>query len=134
MNGTGAYPSGTIKTVVVDLKTGNRVRPADVFTNILWLTAMVKKRQILEIEGGMAEIRKDRDMADTNPNQLFENADFTTKNLSEFGVTNTGVTFFYDYGFPHVIQALQPEGAYSFTWEELKPCIKPAGLLARFIR
>jgi hypothetical protein len=45
MDGTGAYPSGFSRTVVVDLKTGNRVLPQDVFTNLTGLAAMCKKAQ-----------------------------------------------------------------------------------------
>lgn len=134
MFGTAAYPDGSNKNVVVNLKTGNRVKPPDVFTNISGLVSVLKKKQLLEIEKGKAEIRKDPDMADSDSNQLFEYTDFTLENLNEFAVTDSGLTFFYDYGFPHVIQALQPEGAYSLTWAELKLYIRPGGLLAPFAR
>ncbi|MBC7899071.1 MAG: hypothetical protein H7070_03375 [Saprospiraceae bacterium] len=134
MFGTAAYPDGSSKYVVVNLKTGNRVAPSDVFTHVLGLAMVLKKKQLLEIEDGKKEIRKDPDMADSDPNQLFEYADFTAENLTEFAVNDSGVTFFYDYGFPHVIQALEPEGSYSMTWEEIGPYIKPGGLLARFVR
>jgi hypothetical protein len=40
----------------------------------------------------------------------------------------------YDPEFPRVIQALQPDGSYFFTYAELKPFIKPGGLLGKFIR
>ena len=44
------------------------------------------------------------------------------------------MTFKYDYGFPHVIQALQPEGKFFFTWEQLRPFLVPGGLLAKLAR
>src|SRR5262249_37822610 len=34
IDGSGAYPSSSSKTVVVDLKTGNRIAPQDVFANL----------------------------------------------------------------------------------------------------
>ena len=55
-------------------------------------------------------------------------------NSKNFPISDEGVTFYYDYGFPHVIQALAPDGQYFFKWAELKPFIKPDGLLARFVR
>lgn len=134
MNGTAAYPSGTEKTLVVDLRSGNRVRPIDVFTNLNGLAAMVRKTQRSEVLKSTKEIGEDPESRDVDPKQLFEGTHFTTKDLNEFAVNETGVTFIYDYGFVHAVQALQPEGRYSYTWTQLKPFIKRGGLLARFVR
>lgn len=134
MNGTGAYPSGSSKTVVVDLKTGNRVRPTDVFRNLDGLTAIISKAQKAEILKAAKGIKEDPENRDVDTGQLFENANFKRANLAEFAVSATGVTFIYDYGFPHVIQAVEPDGSYFFTWRQLEPFIKRGGLLARFIR
>lgn len=134
MNGTAAYPDGTSKTLVVDLKTGNQLKPADVFTNLPGLTAMVKKAQKAEIIKASKEIKDDPENGDADPVQLFEGKNFTVSDLNEFAVNDEGVTFIYDYSFAHVIQALEPEGRYSFTWTQLKPYIKRGGLLAKFIR
>jgi hypothetical protein len=43
------------------------------------------------------------------------------------------VTFLYDAGFPHAIQALEPNGNYFFSYAELRPFIKKDGLLGTFI-
>jgi hypothetical protein len=134
MNGSGAYPSGTSKVVVVDLKTGSRVKAADVFTNVSGLATFVRKAQKQEIAKAIAEIKKDPENQDVKPETLFTDARFTAKNLEGFSVDGKGVTFNYDYGFPHVILALQPDGTYSYTWAKLKPYIKPNGLLGRFVR
>ena len=53
--------------------------------------------------------------------------------LDEFSISDKGVTFLYDYGFPHAIQALEPDGRYFFTWAQMKQHIKRGGLLAKFI-
>jgi len=45
-----------------------------------------------------------------------------------------GVAFFYDYGFPNVLKALEPEGELRLSWAEVKPFIKKDGLLTRFVR
>ena len=52
----------------------------------------------------------------------------TTENVAE------GVAFDYDYGFPHVIKALEPDGELRFSWDEIKRFIKPGSLLAKHVR
>jgi len=132
MDGSGAYPSGFSRTVVVDLKTGNRVLPQDVFMNLTGLAAMCKKVQKAEIKKSIADIRKENP-DEENPESLFQDADFKVENLREFSVGDAGVTFIYDYGFPHVIEALQPEGHFFFTWRQMKPYVKQGGLLNQFV-
>jgi len=134
MSGSGAYPSVREKKIVVNLKTGNRVKPADIFVNLRGLAAKGKVKQQTEIKNAIVEIKKDPENTDFEPNTFFNNPNFTVTNLEEFSVSDKGVIFYYDYGFPHVALALQPEGEYFFTWTELKPFIKRGGLLARFIR
>ncbi|MDQ3799916.1 MAG: hypothetical protein M3384_10720 [Acidobacteriota bacterium] len=134
LEGAGAYPWVVQKTVVVDLKTGAQVRPQDVFTNLGELAAKAKKAQQAEMKKAREEYKKDPDSADFDASAYFDNADFTVKNLSEFTVSDDGVTFLYDYGFPHVVKALEPEGRFFYSWRELKPFIRRDGLLARFAR
>jgi hypothetical protein len=133
IEGSGAYPSSSSKPVIVNLKTGAKVSSKDVFIKLSELAAKGKQTQQIEIKKGIAEIKKENP-DEENPATLFETADFTVKNLDEFSVSDKGVTFWYDYGFPHVIQAWQPEGRYFFSWSQLKPFIKPDGLLGKFIR
>ena len=54
---------------------------------------------------------------------------FEVKNLDEFSVSDKGVTFLYDAGFPHASRALQPAGEYFFSYAELLPYIKRNGPL-----
>jgi hypothetical protein len=131
MEGSGAYPSGTTKTVVVDIKTGNVVKTSDVFTDLQGLAAMVRKVQKKEIAEAIARLKQDPEFKDQDLADLFKDADFRRKDLEGYSVNDKGVTFKYDYGFPHVIQAAQPEGKYFFPWAELRPYLVPGGLLAR---
>jgi hypothetical protein len=128
IEGSAAYPSGSTKTVVVDTGTGSRVRPADVFVNLKGLAAMVRREQKKEIAASIKELRKENE---ANPESLFADANFKTANLDWFSISDKGVTFVYDYGFPHVIQALQPDGQFTFTWRQLRPYLKRGGLLSR---
>lgn len=133
ITGSGAYPSSNQKPVVINLKTGAKIAPQDVFINLNRLAGVVKKAQQAEIKTAVAEVKKENP-DEENPGRLFEDADFTAKDLNEFSVSDKGLTFWYDYGFPHVILALQPEGRYFFSWTQLKPYIKPGGLLGKFVR
>jgi hypothetical protein len=133
MMGTGAYPSEASQPVVVNLETGERVLAKDVFVKLSDLATKGKQTQAAEIKRSIVEIKKENP-DEENPALLFETADFTVANLDRFSVSDKGITFWYDYGFPHVIQALQPEGRFFFSWTELKAFIKPDGLLARFNR
>jgi hypothetical protein len=133
MMGTGAYPSEASQPVVVNLETGERVLAKDVFVKLSDLATKGKQTQAAEIKRSIVEIKKENP-DEENPALLFETADFTVANLDRFSVSDKGITFWYDYGFPHIIQALQPEGRFFFSWTELKAFIKPDGLLARFNR
>ncbi|HYJ45883.1 MAG TPA: hypothetical protein VEV81_04655, partial [Pyrinomonadaceae bacterium] len=59
---------------------------------------------------------------------------FKSADLDDFSVGARGITFLYDAGFPHVVQALEPVGRYFFSYAQLKPYIKRDGPLALFIR
>lgn len=133
MTGTGAYPT-TYKNVVVNIKTGTTVKAADVFTNLKGLAAFVKKQQVEEVKASIEEIKKDKDFNEPNPESLFESTNFEVINLEDFSVNDEGVIFKYDYGFPHVIEALEPGGSYQFSWKQLKPFIKPTGLFGQFVK
>lgn len=134
VSGSGAYPSDYQKTVVVDLKTGAQARPQDVFTNLAGLAAKVKKAQQAEMKNAREEYKKDPDSADFDPSEYFGQADFTVKNLNEFTLSDKGLTFIYDYGFPHVVQAFQPSGRFFYSWAELKPFVRRDGLFGKFVR
>lgn len=135
MEGSGAYPSGTVKYVVVDVAKGTRLGPSDAFEDIPGLVAAVKKKQDAEVDKAIKDIKANADYPeDDDPRSLFEDRQFEEKDLDNFAVDMAGVAFFYDYGFPHVIKALEPEGEFRLSWEEIKPFIRKDGLLARFVR
>ena len=58
---------------------------------------------------------------------------FKIENLDDFSVGARGITFLYDAGYPHVIQAFEPEGKYFFSYAELKPYIKRDSILGQFV-
>lgn len=132
--GTGAYPDGSTKYVVVDSSTGAVQSSTTVFTSLQSLAEMIAKDQKKEIDAAIIELRKDPDLRDPDPATLFESTTFTVNDLNGFSVDAKGVTFHLDYGFPHVIQAMQPPGEFRYTWKQMRPYIKMSGLLAGFAR
>ncbi len=133
MEGSGAYSDGVTKYVVVDTTTGRRQSAADVFTDLEGLARLVKKKQDAAIAEAIKVMKAEPDFGDGDPKQLFENTNFEAKDLEGFAADMAGVAFFYDYGFPHVIQALEPESELRLSWAEIKPFIRNDGLLARFV-
>ena len=133
MEGAGAYSDGVTKYAVVDTDRGVRVAPADVFTDIEGLIAAVKKKQDAEVAKAVKDIKANPDFGDGDPKQLFEYTNFEAKDLDNFAADMAGVAFFYDYGFPNVLKALEPEGELRLQWSEIKPFIRKDGLLARFV-
>lgn len=134
ITGTGAYPSTSSEVVLVNLKNGLPVAAADVFDKLDALAAELKKQQEAEIVQAKKEIKEDPETAGEDFDDIFANADFTAENIKEFSIDDRGVTFYYDYGFGHAIQALQPSGIYRLTWAEVKSFTKPNGAFAKFIK
>lgn len=132
---SGAYPSDYSKSVVINAKTGAPISAADFFLNLDELAAQVKRAQQTEIKAAIAELRKESGEEDAKMiEERLAETDFTRDNLNHFSVSDQGITFKYDYEFPHVMRALAPVGEFFFSWEQLKPYIRREGLLGRFIR
>ena len=134
VSGSAAYPDGSTKHIVIDTKTGARVTASSLFGNTSGLASQADKKLQAEISGAKKEIKANKENADIDVNELFDGKAFDVESLNEFSVSKEGVTFYYEYGFPHVIEALRPNGEFKFTWAELKPFINPTGLLASFVR
>jgi hypothetical protein len=130
MDGSAAYPDGTMKVVCADTRLGIRARPADVFTNAAGLTAIVRKAQEKEKRDAIPQIKKAEPDIE-QPELLFGDKHFTQKDLDGYEVGDKGVTFHYDYEFIHATRALEPEGTFFFTWTQLRPYLKRGGLLTR---
>ena len=134
VSGSGAYPSVYTKHVVVDLKTGNAVKAADVFVRLPELSRFADKSLQERIKKHLADLRRDSAEDAATAGERLEGTKFSPENLEFFSVSDKGVSFYFDYGFPHVILALEPDNKFFFAFAQLKPYIKPRGLLARFVR
>lgn len=139
MEGVGAYPDSSTKYVVLDVGTGKTLHVADLFIN--------KKLPSLrnQIRGAM---KKSEDSLETSIKNILmsERQDILyekyhpgpsrleLKDLDGFSISNTGVTFIFNYSYAHIMEAEEPSGEFLLTWKQLKPFIKPNGLLGQFVR
>jgi hypothetical protein len=131
-DGVGAYPDTHTKHFAINLRTGELIKAADAFDSALLdeLAAMVDKKLQTENQETIRDSGDDRETA----RDLLKDLKFTVENLNEFSISDKGITFLFDAGFPHAVQALQPVGEYSFSFAELKSYIKRDGPLGVFVR
>lgn len=139
--GVGAYPDGSTINLLVDLKTGEQVKFKDAFKadSLANFAKMVnakleieKKDLVQRINKGEFSDSNGKEADDALKEQINE-LNFTADTFDQFTISDKGITIIYDAGFPHVIQAAQPDGEYFFTWAQVKPFIRRDGLLAKFV-
>ncbi|MFM9905392.1 MAG: hypothetical protein ACKVQJ_12580 [Pyrinomonadaceae bacterium] len=135
IEGAGAYPSGSTRYVVVNTNTGRLAKPADTFTNTQGLLRLVRAAKDKDVKKTRVELKKDAESdVEGFDYAIKESAQYHPVQLDQFTVSDKGIMFHHDYEFAHVIQALQPDGEFFFSWKQLKPYIKSAGLLSRLAR
>ncbi|PSB25977.1 hypothetical protein [Stenomitos frigidus] len=127
ISGVGAYPSTYEKHRLVSLKTGKVLRATDVFKMQAFGTIAVMVNKAMQAEMKEAIANGDKEGADLR-DQLSKQR-FQIRNLNSFSISDQGITFRYDFDFPHVMKALEPAGRYFFSYQQLKPYIKPDGAL-----
>lgn len=133
--GSAAYPDTQHKHFTIDLRRGAVVKASDVFLSgkLEELAGLVNDKLQKELKDSTPEILKGGDITANDLRDLHEALKFEVQNLDDFEVTRDGLVFLYDAGFPHVIEAIEPDGRYRFTYRELKPFLKPDGLLWQFV-
>jgi len=135
-DGSGAYPSTYTKHVVVDTKTGLQVKPEDIFASdkIAALVNLLDEKLQDKMKSAIAEVKKGSAEDGAALTEMLADKKFTAENLNHFSVNDQGVTFYYDYGFPHIALALEPDGEILLSYTDLKLFVKRGGLLAKFVR
>jgi hypothetical protein len=126
-----AYPWTEKRFIVLDLRTGKRIKTADVFkaNSLGTITKMIQSAMKRELE-----------KKDFEPETAFafkSDVKLETVKLSDlegFSVSDKGITFLFDYDFNFASLADEPAGRYFFSWKQLKPYLKTDGLFARFAR
>lgn len=137
-DGAGAYPDTQTKHFAINLQNGKILKASDVFIT----SSLPTLRTTLDgkLQGELKEILESLKDPKSDPEDLRiateaqEPQGYTIENLDDFEVGAKGVTFLYDAGYPHVIQAFEPNGRYFFSYSELKPFIKRDGPLGQFVQ
>lgn len=137
-DGTGAYPDTQTKHFAINLRNGKAIKAADVFIN----SSLPTLRTMLDgkLQSELKEILESLKDSKSDPedvriaSEAQEALGYTIENLDDFEVGAKGITFLYDAGYPHVIQAFEPIGRYFFTYSDLKPFIKRDGPLGQFVQ
>ncbi len=134
ISGCGAYPDEHTIHVLLNLKTGKSVKVSEAFApaSLKTLEQMVKKK----IDGAVAKAIKEHKEDLTDPDETSEmySLDPKVKLLEQFSVSDTGVTFLHDWGFPHATQALEPENRFFLPFDSIKTFIRKDGPLAAFVK
>lgn len=137
----GAYPSSDTRSMVFDVRTGRRLTMADLVRDTTALRdawrAKISQRVAGFLRDAPQNFADDPDLAQELPQLLRWNAatrqvafDAHEPRFYDVAVTPRGLTLTYSFGFPHVIQAAEPEQDYSFTYAELRPLLRLDGPLA----
>jgi hypothetical protein len=136
-DGLGAYPDTQTRHFAINLKNGNAIKASDVFiaSSLPTLRTMLDGKLQNELKEILESLKvSKRDPEDVRiASEAQEPLDYKIENLDDFEVGAKGVTFLYDAGYPHVIQAFEPNGRYFFSYSELKPFIRRDGLLWQFV-
>ena len=140
IEGVGAYPDGSSRFLVFDLRTGNKLTYADLFTTpgLPGLTSKIRAVMKANEEEAIKENEETRERLayyrEAYPEIHKLPAAIELKDLDGFSISETGITFQYGYDFAHVEQALAPSGEFFLSYQDLKPFVRTDGLLARFVR
>jgi len=131
VSGTGAYPDSFSKSLVVDLRTGKPLAAKDLFKSASLEALAARLNRELKAD---VEATRRKWGADWDGEEEVKNARFDVAHLDDFTLGERGINFHYDFGFPHVIKALEPRGTYFLSWKQLAPYIDTKGPLGVFPR
>jgi hypothetical protein len=130
----GAYLSFSVERLVLSTRTGERLSIGQLLLPAALPELARQADKLLQ-----ARIKEARQAAAGSEeatwlDELLRGKTFTVDNLHDFTVTKEGITFYYPFGFPNAVLALQPDDAFAFTFTQLKPYLKPGGPLAPEIK
>lgn len=113
----GAYPSTFTHYFSFNLDTGELFTADDLFQNKKALVALLDETLQQHIADARAEYGPtlgDYDVYD-------KDFSFTTDHLDDFVILDIGIQFNYEFGFPHVYKAAEPESTILLSYEKLDP-------------
>ena len=138
-SGTGAYTDTHHAHFTISLRTGDVLKAQDVFEAgaLYVLAGMANEKLRAEVAEQIKVAEEDKELDAEGRSGIKEQLSglsFNVEHLDNFEVGDAGLTFLYDAGFPHVIQAIQPDGRYFFTYAQLAPHVRRDGPLGVFLK
>lgn len=127
----GAYPDQSRNFFNFNSNTGATVAIGDILdaSALPALAAQFDEQLQARIAQLKMDLASDIASGDVDAS-TWDNLHVTAADLESFSTTADGITFHYDPGFPHVIVALEPDGDFSLTIDELDSYIRADGLWA----
>ncbi|QNH60653.1 hypothetical protein [Hymenobacter sediminicola] len=137
----GAYVSSVARHATFELRTGRLLEVRDLLADTLalrqrWQESINRRvadhisklpTEYAQLDAPLlAEVKRRLHWNDSTLTVQLEGDD---PRFYDFALTSFGLTLYYDFGFPHVIEALQPETDYLFSYATLTPWLKPKGVL-----
>jgi hypothetical protein len=140
----GAYASSVKRHATFDLRTGRLLEVRDLVADTLALQQRWQQsinRRVAEhlsaLPKNFPQIEADTNLLADVKHRLYWNDSTSMVELQageprfyDFAVTSFGLMLYYDFGFPHIIEALQPDPDYQFTYADIKLWLKPKGPLS----
>jgi hypothetical protein len=122
----GAYPDSHYKHYQIDLARGELIKIDQImnFDKLNELVALCDLKLQNNIRTNIKNL-KQKDIS-LLPNEEYS---FKVENLDEFTINEKGITFYYNFGFPHVIKSLEPKSSIALSYEELNDFILENGYL-----
>lgn len=146
MDGVGAYPWRVSQSITVNIETGEQIKITDLFKEKYLERLAFIVDEFVQLDLRKASLKENYiDEISLNPEteelerptnwlqERFGHEKVGIDDLNNFSLDEYGITFIHDFGFPHVIKALEPEGHYYFEYSSLKRFIKENSILKNFI-
>ena len=126
----GAYPSSSTTHHSFNLQTGFELKAEEIFKSAKLDELTKKINEQLQSYIEVAKPEAEKQDWQLNPDDFKH--EFSKKHINNFILTTEGVTFFYNFDFPHAVKAAEPKSDIAFSYEELADFFSEEGLLHAF--
>jgi hypothetical protein len=121
----GAYPGGQTKNLNFNLLNGELIQISDLLKKDSLTSLANTLNPMLEDRLDEAKKAADDEEGDSGDGgddlmeEWSDGASFTKDNLNDFIIDKDGLTFYYDFAFPHAAEALEPDNSFKLTYSQL---------------
>lgn len=113
----GAYPDSYYQDINLNLNTGKRIL----------ISEIIKREKMKQLAAKLDEVIQQRikdkikqdSLSKDDAEWMFGKSKFTVENLSSYAIKDGGIMFYYNFGLPHVAEALSPDEDIWMSNEEL---------------